>query len=55
MIKVKEMGIKTSKEYFKRYKEDSRLHCGPDEFYKKDWISWDNFLGKTVEKGLTND
>ena len=47
--KVQKMGVKTQMEYTKRYKEDPRLHSGPDAFYKNsDWISWPMFLRNEV-------
>jgi hypothetical protein len=55
MIKVKEMGIGTSKEYFQRYKEDPRLHCAPDEFYKGEWKNWYHFLGMYNDVEASNE
>lgn len=39
------MGIRSSSEYNKRYKEDTKLVSNPAGTYKTDWISWYDFLG----------
>lgn len=38
------LGIKTSDEYQKRYREDSGLPSNPDKKYKGEWVSWNVFL-----------
>lgn len=40
--------IKTTSEYMKRYKEDTRLPSNPSRTYSSNWISWYDFLGKGV-------
>lgn len=49
------LGIKTDREYARRYKEDSRLPALPADYYKKYWKNWYAFLGKSqrVEKYVT--
>ncbi len=42
---VRTLKIKTSSEYFKRYKEDSRLHAMPSKRYAKEWKGWTDFCG----------
>ncbi len=43
---VNNLGIKNSEEYRIRYKEDSKLHSDPYEYYKNNWVSWYDFLNK---------
>ncbi len=44
---IQKLGIKTQKEYNKKYKEDLRLPSNPHEHYKnKGWIGWYAFCGK---------
>ena len=40
------LGIVSSGQYHKHYKEDSKLPCNPDTIYKSDWINWKRFLNK---------
>lgn len=40
----KALGIKNSKEYSLRYKEDCLLPCNPKVTYKKHWKDWPSFL-----------
>ncbi|RWX54336.1 gamma-mobile-trio integrase GmtZ [Photobacterium chitinilyticum] len=40
------LGIKTTKEYTIRYKEDSRLPSCPNKEYKSQWTGYAEFLGK---------
>ncbi|ASI89633.1 gamma-mobile-trio integrase GmtZ [Vibrio mediterranei] len=42
--KAQEMGIKTSKEYKNRYKEDPRLILNVSRGYSRDWTGWKEFL-----------
>lgn len=43
---AQQLNIKNKSEYFKRYKEDPKLHCAPDEKYRgKGWIDYYHFLG----------
>ncbi|WDE98529.1 integrase repeat-containing protein [Lentisphaera profundi] len=49
---VQKLGMMSSTEYVKRYKEDSRLPSNPDKTYciqwdKENW-TWPKFLGKTI-------
>ncbi|MBQ0746748.1 MAG: integrase, partial [Marinobacter sp.] len=39
------MGIKTSKEYVERYREDPRLPSKPCQTYAADWVDWYHFFG----------
>tara|TARA_B100000700_G_scaffold104150_1_gene117649 strand:+ start:9534 stop:14033 length:4500 start_codon:yes stop_codon:yes gene_type:complete len=39
-------GIKSSKEYKARYKEDPRLPAHPEDVYALEWIDWFHFTGK---------
>lgn len=34
------LGIKSSVEYKKRFKEDFQLPSQPDNVYEEDWINW---------------
>ncbi|MEL4238242.1 gamma-mobile-trio integrase GmtZ [Shewanella xiamenensis] len=43
------LGIKTQRDYKRRYREDQRLPYSPDEIYAADWQSWPKFLG-TADK-----
>ena len=44
---VSKLGIRSPKEYLKRYKEDPRLPSAPDVFYEgKGWVDWPNFFGR---------
>ncbi len=43
------LGIKTSSEYKKRYREDPRLPSRLSKKYSKEWVSWPDFLGTVVE------
>lgn len=43
---TQDLGIKTSHEYRKHYKEDSRLPSQPNQIYtNKGWSNWNDFLG----------
>ncbi|MDN3489695.1 MULTISPECIES: VPA1269 family protein [unclassified Pseudoalteromonas] len=42
------LGIKSSVEYKKRFKEDFQLPSQPDNVYEEDWINWGDFLGKKL-------
>jgi len=54
---VRRLGIGKHREYFKRYKEDPRLHAAPDVFYRDVWREkgkWHGFFGgKKKEYYLT--
>ena len=41
------LGITSSMEYHKRYREDSRLPVQPGDVYPVEWQDWYHFLGKT--------
>ncbi|MCT6701305.1 integrase repeat-containing protein, partial [Rheinheimera sp. 4Y26] len=43
------LGITTSPEYKRRYKEDPRLPAHPDVVYKAEWQGWLHFLDKSKE------
>lgn len=43
-ISVKVLGIKTTSEYFERYKEDRRLPANPSQRYANEWSNWSTFL-----------
>jgi len=53
MVATRKLGIKTRAEYFRRYKEDSRLPSEPHRFYKNEWVSWPSFLRGRVPKYKT--
>lgn len=43
------LGITSSKDYQKKYKQDERLHSSPETFYSSVWVKngrWSAFLGK---------
>lgn len=44
--------IKSQREYFQRYKEDSRLHSTPTQRYKSQWEGWTSFLGGEVREPI---
>ena len=44
-IAAQKLGIKSVKEYCKKYKEDCLLHFLPEKIYP-DWNGWGEFLGK---------
>ncbi len=45
---VNKLGIKSQKEYFKRFKEDPKLPSAPHKTYKdKGWMNWYDYFGKT--------
>ena len=39
------LGIKSSKQYKNRYKEDNRLPSNPNVTYAQEWVDWHYFLG----------
>ena len=43
------LGITTSAEYKRRYKEDPRLPANPNVVYKAEWQGWPHFLDKPKE------
>ena len=44
---ARKLRIKSSDDYRLRYKEDEKLPCNPDSFYKNEgWINWPKFLGR---------
>ena len=45
---TKTLGIKTSIEYRKTYRQDPRLRCNPQVSYQKEWVNWTTFLGRKV-------
>jgi superfamily II DNA or RNA helicase len=44
MEAVSRLGIKSSTEYLRRYKEDGRLPKGPYHVYSVEWKSWKHFI-----------
>ncbi|WP_413113192.1 VPA1269 family protein [Thaumasiovibrio sp. DFM-14] len=51
--KAQEMGIKTSKEYKERYKEDPRLILNVSRAYSSEWTGWKEFLMTGVKPYLS--
>ena len=49
------LNIKTSKEYTKRYKEDSKLPSSPSYTYPDDWTTWGHFLQRKKLKKIKGD
>ncbi|MDI6603363.1 MAG: integrase repeat-containing protein, partial [Patescibacteria group bacterium] len=47
---VRNLGIKSSAEYFQKYKQVKGLPSNPRRVYKDEWKNWRDFLGK--EKSL---
>ena len=43
---AKKLGINSSGEYGKRYKEDPLLPSNPHNTYQREWVSWYDFLDK---------
>ena len=48
----REVGIKDKREYLRRRKEFKGLPSEPKNIYKKEWISWIDFLGKGLSLEL---
>ncbi|MEZ9510902.1 VPA1269 family protein [Vibrio breoganii] len=48
------LGINTEKEYKKRHKEDDMLPSSPPQFYRKEWVSWPQFLGREKKQFYKN-
>jgi hypothetical protein len=46
---VQKLGIKTSLEYKKRYREDPRLPANPNTVYKAEWNGFKDFFGLRVD------
>jgi len=49
------LGIKTQKEYKKKYKEDPKLHSNPNEYYSDEWTNWPNYLGRNQKSTSTEE
>lgn len=46
---VQRLGIRTSLEYNKRYREDPKLPANPNTVYKDEWRGFKDFLGQRVD------
>lgn len=46
-LAAQKLGIKSGADYRVNYKKDPRLPALPYRFYKKDWLGWIEFLGKS--------
>lgn len=43
---AQKLGFRTGKDYYRGCKVDPLLPSGPDSYYKSEWVSWHDFLGK---------
>ena len=50
---ARELGFRSSSEYFCGYWVDQKLPQSPNINYRNEWVSWLDFLGKTVSKYYT--
>jgi hypothetical protein len=39
------LGIKTARDYIKKFKQNPKLHSNPSVYYFGEWVSWEDFLG----------
>ena len=49
-LATQRLGIKSTREYERRYKEDPLLHCAPNEKYTNSWIGFPEFFGKEINR-----
>jgi sugar phosphate isomerase/epimerase len=46
---AQKLGIKTSKEYYLKYKKDPKLPSSPKITYSEDWLTWYDFFGRPIK------